>query len=220
MGALDNAVVLVTGSTGEVGWGVAHAAQAAGARLLLPTRSASSAEQLAVEFDDALVVTTDVGTEQGATDIAAAVAEAGRLDHVVAPLGAWWQKGGSLDQDPNELDELLHTYASAQLRLLHVTASHLRTTGGSYTIVSGAAGEALIPGAGLLVIAVRAQYALSEVLRDECARDSFRLNELRIATRIERAERPGVVPSLSAGAAFVDVMISNARSEVIRFDGT
>lgn len=60
-------------------------------------------------------------------------------------------------------------------------------------------------------MAVRAQMGLSEVLRHELKAEPFRVNEVRIATRIERKPRRGVVPSRTAGLAFVEVMNGDAR---------
>ncbi len=215
---LDTATVLVTGATGQVGWGVAHAAGDAGARLVLTTSRPSTAERLAEEFPRAAVVTVDLGAEDADDTVRAALEDAGgRLDHAFAPIGSWWQGGPTLEQPPGELATLVRTYAVAQHRLVRATAPFLGRTGGSYTLVTGAAGQRPIPGAGLLVVAVRAQWALAEVLRAELAEAPFRFNELRIQTRIEREERPGVVASRVAGEAFLEVMTGDARSALIRY---
>jgi NAD(P)-dependent dehydrogenase (short-subunit alcohol dehydrogenase family) len=190
--------VLVTGGTGNVGWGIAVAAQEAGAALVLTTRSSTGALSLQEEFPEATVVTADLGTAKGEADLTKALSSLGSLDHVAAPIGAWWQKGASLDQNPTELDELLVTYAGSQLRLLHATAPLLRSSKGSYTMVTGVGGENLIPGAGLLVVAVRSQFALADVLMNELRDDALRFNEVRIAGRIEKVARPGVIPSVEA----------------------
>ena len=95
----------------------------------------------------------------------------------------------------------------------------LSDAGGSYTLISGAAGEGSVPGGGLLVVAVRAQYALADVLRRELEGAPFRFNELRIATRIEREERAGVVPSRTAGGHFLPLLTGEVRSERIRYEG-
>ena len=172
------------------------------------------------EFPTADVVVADVGADSDVATLDAAIARAGQLNHVVAPLGAWWQRGPSIDEQPVELDGLLATYTSAQFRLLRTAAPHLRRTNGSYTLVTGAAGEMLLPGTGLLVVAVRAQYALADVLRQELAADPIRFNELRIAARIERTPRPGVIASETLGAVFVDIMTGDVRSELIRYPAT
>lgn len=215
MTRLDGQTVLVTGATGHVGWGVATAAAAAGARLVLPSRSAAGADRLRADFAGATVVELDVGAPADADRLRDAIGD--RLDHVVAPMGAWWQGGDTLDQTRTELDDLIATYVSAQHQLITTTAEALGRTGGSYTLVTGAAGEHQLPGGGLLVVAVRAQYALADVLRYELADGPFRFNEFRIMTRIERDPRSGVVPSASAGEAFVNLMTSSTRSELVRF---
>jgi hypothetical protein len=86
--------------------------------------------------------------------------------------------------------------------------------------MTGVAGEASnMPGAGLLIVAVSAQLALSRMLRVELAHEPFRLNEVRIATRVERAPRPGVVPAREAGTTFLEVLGGEARGALFRYDG-
>lgn len=218
MTGLDGATTLVTGATGQVGWGFAHAAAAAGARLLLTASRPASAARLTTEFPQAVVVTVDLAADGAGQTIQAAVDDTGgRLDHVFAPIGGWWQLGPTLDQPPGELQQLLATYAVAQHRLVRTAAPFLAHAGGSYTLVTGAAGMRPIPDAGMLVVAVRAQWGLAEVLRAELADAPFRFNELRISTRIERDARPGVVPSRTAGQAFVDLVVGDARSELLHY---
>ena len=219
IGPLESKRVLVTGATGNVGWGVAKAATNAGALVMLTTRSERSAETLSTEFPAASIIVADVATTGGSAAISQAITTVGSLDHVVAPIGSWWQRGASLDQAPTELDSLLSTYVGAQLRLTQITAPFLRASGGSYTLVTGAGGEHIIPGSGLLVVAVRSQFALADVLMNELRQDSFRFNEFRIDARVEPDARSGVVPSLTAGEAFVAVMAGDQRSELIRFTG-
>lgn len=217
MPSLNGKTVLITGATGQVGWGVARAAADAGADLILTTRSSPGASELRSDFPTAEIVTTDLAAPTESSELASVLDRADRLDHVVAPMGSWWQRGPSIEQKAEELDELLATYVAAQLRLLRASASMLRDAGGSYTLVTGAAGEMLIPDAGLLVVAVRAQYALADVLRQELSDDPIRFNEFRIMARIERSPRPGVITSLEAGGAFVDLMTGAARSELVRY---
>ena len=214
-------VVVVTGATGQVGWGIAHSVLEEGGSLILSTRTEDGAEAIVKEFGKANVhpVIADLTSERGAGKITEKGRELGSIDHVAAPIGSWWQKGASLDQDIGELNSLLKTYVTAQINLLKATADDLRKSQGSYTLVTGAAGEHFIRGSGLLVTAVKAQYGLSEVLRRELKDEPFRLNEVRIDTRIERDPRPGVVPSKEAGAFFVDLMNGHQNSSLIRYSG-
>jgi NAD(P)-dependent dehydrogenase (short-subunit alcohol dehydrogenase family) len=216
---LTGSVVLVTGATGHVGWGIATAAAAAGAHLILPVRSERSADVARADFPNADVVLADLGSSHPdpIDAIAEAIERTGRLDHVAAPIGSWWQGGATVAQPSRVAGDLLDTYVIAQHRTLRATIDALRASGGSYTMVTGAGGEFLVPDAGLLVVAVRSQYALAEVLRRELADDPARFNELRIDTRVEREPRRGVVASAQAGEAFVDLMVSDLRSELVRF---
>lgn len=215
--SLEGATILVTGGTGQIGWGVAHAAQNAGARLLLTTSSARGREDLSNEFPQAVVAVVDLLDDDAADTITSTIETTrGRLDHVVAPIGAWWQRGATLEQPTTELTTLLNTYALTQHRLLTATAPHLgRARNGSYSMITGAAGAGIIPNAGMLVVAVRAQWALADVLRHELSEAPFRFNEIRIGTRVERDPRPGVVPSIEAGTAFLDVLTGDQRSRLV-----
>jgi hypothetical protein len=61
---------------------------------------------------------------------------------------------------------------------------------------------------------------LSAVLREELAREPFRINEVRISRRIERAPRPGVIPSRLAGEDIIKVLQTTSTGRLIRYDGT
>jgi NAD(P)-dependent dehydrogenase (short-subunit alcohol dehydrogenase family) len=220
MRSLETKTVLVTGVTGEVGWGLAHAAQAAGARLVLPVRSAAQVVALEAEFGAQALVApvsfTDEGSLASLRDTA--VAKFGAIDHAFSPLGAWWAKGASLDQHPEELRALYDVYVEAPWQLLRALSPALRSSAGSFTFVTGAGGEApYLPNSGLLVAAVAAQLALARVLRHELRREPFRVNEIRISARLEREARPGVVPSREAGAAFLEVATGDLRGALLRY---
>jgi NAD(P)-dependent dehydrogenase (short-subunit alcohol dehydrogenase family) len=214
---LAGATVLVTGATGHVGWGVAQAVAAHGAGLVLTTTTESGGDRLANDFPDARIVVADLTRAHAAPLLVSELAGIGSLDHVVAPIGSWWQKGPAIEQPTEELDDLLATYASAQHRLLTACSHALADSGGSYTMVTGAAGESVIPDAGLLVVAVRAQWALGDVLRHELVDANFRFNEFRIGARIEREPRPGVIPADEAGEAFVELLTSPRRCELVHY---
>jgi NAD(P)-dependent dehydrogenase (short-subunit alcohol dehydrogenase family) len=188
---------------------------------VLPGRSEAANAALAAEFgsERTWVAQVDFSREDSLIRLREdSVARFGTIDHVVAPLGAWWNKGPSLDQPLSELRELLSTYVESPWLLLKTMAPALRTSHGSYTFITGSAGEAThIPGAGLLVAAVGAQLALARMLRHELSAEPFRVNEVRIATRIEREPRPGVVPSRIAGAIFVEFLTSEARGALFHY---
>ena len=222
--ALAGKTIVVTGANGHVGWGIALAALDAGANVVLPVRSEAS--RAAVDRDlgnsRAFVPTVDFRQESSLGAMRdATVQRFGGIEHVVAPLGFCWQKGSSLDQPAVELRDLLSAYVEAQWLLVKTFAPALRQSGGAYTFITGAAGEAdYISGAGLLVVADKAQLALSAVLRRELAGESFRINEVRISRRIERVHRPGVIPSRVAGAALLKAITISATGRLLRYDGS
>ena len=58
---------------------------------------------------------------------------------------------------------------------------------------------------------------LVRVLAAELAGGPARWNEVRIAARVERRPRPGVIPSIEAGRFFVEVMTGDDRGRTIRW---
>jgi hypothetical protein len=119
------------------------------------------------------------------------------------------------------MSDLLSAYVEAQWLLVKTFAPALRQSEGTYTFITSTAGEAdYISGAGLLVVAVKAQLALSAVLRRELADEPFCVNEVRISRRIERAHRPGVIPSRVAGAALLKAITISVTGGLLRYDGS
>jgi NAD(P)-dependent dehydrogenase (short-subunit alcohol dehydrogenase family) len=222
--ALAGKTIVVTGASGHVGWGIALAALDAGANVVLPVRSEAS--RAAVERDHgnsrAFVPTVDFRDERSLAGMRdATVQQFGGVAHVITPLGSCWQKGSSLDQPGSEMSDLLSTYVEAQWLLVKTFAPALRQSQGTYTFITSAAGEAdYISGAGLLVVAAKAQLALSAVLRRELADEPFRVNEVRISRRIERAHRPGVIPARVAGAALLKAITISVTGRLLRYDGS
>lgn len=100
--ALSGKVVVIAGTSGIVGSGIAHAFIEQGAVLVAPVRNEKSKvvllndlEGLDVASVDVLVL--DVGTEEGATQLADYIkGKYGEIDHAVSSIGAWWQGGNFL----------------------------------------------------------------------------------------------------------------------------
>ena len=205
-GSLQGTVAVITGATGNVGWGAAQAFAAAGAHVVAAVRGGRGADEVRRLLADErhLVVSADLAHEGGAETLRdAALSRFGRVDHVVAVLGPWWQKGPVVAQAPAEFRDVMGTFLESHFLLARAFLPVMRAhPGTSYTLVTGAVGEGVVPGAGLLVVAVMGQFGLSRVLRAEHRDDAVRINELRIRARIEKAPRPGVIPSREAGRVF------------------
>ncbi len=219
--ALTDRGVVVTGATGNVGWGAAEAFAAAGAHVVAPVRGGRSADEVRelLAGDRHLVVSADLAQPGGAEAVRdAAIARFGHIDHVVASIGPWWQKGRVIDQSLDELRAVMNTYVESHFLLARAVLPVIAARAGtSYTIVTGAAGEGVIPGAGLLVMAVNTQFAFSRMLRAEHRADAVRVNELRIYCRIEKAPRPGVVPSREAGRVFTSLAVASVDGAIVTY---
>eukprot|EP00884_Botryococcus_braunii_P017489 jgi/Botrbrau1/4423/Bobra.0348s0013.1 len=210
--ALSGKVIVVAGTSGIVGSGIAHAFVKQGAVLVAPVRSLSSKEQLLKDIDgldggSLDVVAVDVGTEEGATQLAKHIKEKyGEIDHAVSSIGAWWQGGVLTDVSLEEYNKQLHNFstshfifAKAMLPLLKKSAAS------SYTIVTGGAGErCFLPQASLVTVGAATLFGISLALRAEYQNRPERINELRIYSRIER-HADALAGNVSVGAGITPI---------------
>lgn len=94
-------VVVVAGTSGIVGSGIARAFLAEDAIVVAPVRSKKSLASFIEDWTklgkgELDVVEVDVGTESGAAQLADHVkAKYSEVDHAVSSIGAWWQGGTS-----------------------------------------------------------------------------------------------------------------------------
>src|SRR5439155_25060792 len=67
MSALASKIIVVTGATGQVGWGIAHAALDTGATVVLPVRSEAARKKVKRDFGKARIsiVTVNFADEIG-----------------------------------------------------------------------------------------------------------------------------------------------------------
>lgn len=220
---MDGKQVVVFGATGNVGHGATEAFAAAGATVIAPTRNAEGAKQIERTFEGrgkVVPVIGDISRPESAAKLHAEILEAHEpIDHVFVALGPWWQEGSVAGQPPE-------AWAKVRGMLLdgHVHAAALflpplsRRAGTSYTVVTGMGAHEYIPNTSLLFVATNGVLALSKVIRKEHADDDVRVNELLIATRVEKRARPGVVPSAVFGKAAVAIAVGDVRGEVLRYD--
>ncbi|MBL8953091.1 MAG: SDR family oxidoreductase [Myxococcaceae bacterium] len=205
--------ILVLGATGNVGHGVAAAVAEAGATPIVISRDKERAKQLGALFPTAQVLVGDVSDAADADRLGR---EVGAVDHVLVSSGGWWQKGPFVRQPAVEYDEARRMLLDAQVHAARVFLPRTAETG-SFTLVTGVGATLTIPNASMLAIATAGVLALSRSLRLE-QRAGPRVNELRIASRIERAPRPGVVPSIAFGRAVLKLFTSTTRGAIIGFD--
>ena len=211
---------LVFGATGNVGYGVAAALLASGAEVVAPTRSAERGEELVAELDHTRlsVVVGDVSDAAGAEELVAAVREKhGPINHVVASIGPWWQKGALHEQPSSEWDRVRTMLLDGHVHAARTWLGPLAEQGGSYTIITGMGAHQPMPGTSLLFTACGGVLSLSRMLREGGAPDGVRVNEVLIAARIEREARHGVVPAIDFGEYVRELLASDVSGEVARF---
>jgi NAD(P)-dependent dehydrogenase (short-subunit alcohol dehydrogenase family) len=213
---------VVTGVTGNVGWGVAKALLERGASVVAVTRGSQSVAAVVQSLGSHPKLHVEVGDlshAEGAMALGERIAKDGPIDHVVASLGAWWQKGPIVEQTAAEYQQVRASSLDAQVFAAMALLPRLRQReGATYTLVTGAGGHMTLPSTGLLVVAVSGVFGLSRMLRAEHAQDAARVNEVLIKARIEREARPGVVPALNFGAAVASLLAGTVRSAVVEFD--
>jgi NAD(P)-dependent dehydrogenase (short-subunit alcohol dehydrogenase family) len=154
MGQLDGRVVLVTGGNGGIGFGIAAACAAAGARVVIwgrdEAKNDASIKQLRAEGATADAFVCDVSDpDQITATMAASVDVAGKVDSVFANAGTTGIGKSFLDVDLTEWRRVMATNLDAVFLTLQAAARHMveRGEGGALIPVSstsaihGAAGN-------------------------------------------------------------------------------
>lgn len=109
MSALQDQVVCITGAGRGLGASLARAFDAAGARLVLASRTAGEIDELVGQLRDAIAVQTDVRVpDEVAALIDAAVGEFGRLDVMINNAGVAVY-GPANSYTPTEIDAIIDT---------------------------------------------------------------------------------------------------------------
>lgn len=165
--------VLVPGGTGGVGEGVVRAFLAAGADVVVPTRSQDRGMELRQALGEAgasellHLPTHDYTTFAGADELGKEMTERlGGIDDVIAPIGGWWS-GGALTQI-SEADWAAAFVGLASVHMGLARAIVPRMSGaGAYTVVVGQSAEFPIPGSGLVSMEQAAVLMMQRVLAAE-----------------------------------------------------
>lgn len=181
--------VLVAGGAGAVGEGIVGALLTAGARVVVPSRSAGRLEGLRDRFGGAgglVTVVGDVGHPTGALAVRDRVAdEVGALDAVIASVGGWWSGDPVVDLPVDTwrrlVDDRLTPHVVVARTFLPVVADR---RGSSYTTINGSAGLEPVAGAGPQCVASAGLLMLTDVLAEEHRDAPVRINSLVLMTPV------------------------------------
>ncbi|MHA3701040.1 SDR family oxidoreductase [Jatrophihabitans sp. YIM 134969] len=210
--------VLVPGGTGGVGEGVVRHFLAAGAQVVVPTRSTRRAEEFRAVLGNAAtgnlhLFEHDYTTFAGAESLAGEVeSRLGGVDDVVAPIGGWWAGRRLWEIDQADWDSAFTGLATAHMAVLRAALPRLGAEG-AYTVVTGESSSWPVPGSGLVSMEQAALLMMQRVaaaeLGDRTRVFAFVLGP--VATRGSDSPDPSWVTSEQVGAAAVAV---SARSDL------
>lgn len=187
--------VLVPGGTGAVGEGVVRRYLAAGADVVVPTRS----QLRAAEFRGVLgraatdrlhLVVHDYTSFEGAQDLAVQMeSNLGAIDDVVAPIGGWWAGKRLWEIDESDWASAFVGLATTHMAVARAVLPRL-TPGGSYTVTVGASASWPVPSSGLVSMEQAAVLMMQQVLVAELegTRRAFALVLGSVSTRVVPGE--------------------------------
>lgn len=187
-------VAVVTGGSGTVGSGIIRALLAAGATVVAPLRSEAGEESLEVDVagvsnDKLDVIILDVGTEEGAAKLAEYVkTKYGHVDYAVSSIGAWWEGGPLLAQTLREVEKQVHNLALSHFLFAKAVVPLIRySSESSYAIITGGAGgHVMSVDSSLVTVGAACLFGISLALRAELKDHNYRVNEVRLMSRVAR----------------------------------
>jgi NAD(P)-dependent dehydrogenase (short-subunit alcohol dehydrogenase family) len=164
--------VLVPGGTGAVGEGIVRRYLAAGADVVVPTRTQERSAEFRRLLGDAAtghlhLVVHDYTTFTGAEELAAQMAgRLGGVDDVVAPIGGFWAGRRLWEIDEADWEHAFTGLATTHLAVLRACLPRLGPDG-AYQVIVGASAFTPVPGSGLVsmeqaAVAMMRQVAAAE----------------------------------------------------------
>jgi 3-oxoacyl-[acyl-carrier protein] reductase len=218
-----NRRVRIPGGTGGVGEGVVRAFLAAGADVVVPTRSAERAADFQRIVGDAAtdrlhLVVHHYSSFAGAAELAAAMVERlGGIDDVVTPIGGYWGGRSLWEIDSNDWQSAFVDLATTHAAVMRAVRPRLSRTG-AYQIVAGESGFRPVPGSGLLSMQQAALLMMRGVLEAE-AGDRQRVFALvlgPVRTRFMGDAHPDWITSEQIGEVAVAASASALTGREIR----
>jgi NAD(P)-dependent dehydrogenase (short-subunit alcohol dehydrogenase family) len=179
-----NRTVVVAGGTGAVGTGIVRSWLRAGARVVVPSRSAANRATLVAAMSDVAsgeLITLEGGldTPDAATALRDAIwSRVKEVDVAVASIGGWSQgpplTGVTFDVWERVVRDNLTTHFLAMKAFTPI----LRTNAGIYVHINGFGAEQAVPGAAPVVAMAAAQKSLTLTLAEELKPVNLRVHEV------------------------------------------
>lgn len=187
--------VLVPGGTGAVGEGVVRRYLAAGADVVVPTRSQERAGEFRGVLGEAAtdrlhLVVHDYTSFDGAQDLAVQMeSNLGGIDDVVAPIGGWWAGKRLWEIDESDWAGAFVGLATTHMAVARAVIPRL-TEGGTYSVIVGASASWPVSSSGLVSMEQAAVLMMQQVLVAELegTRRAFALVLGSVSTRVVAGE--------------------------------
>ncbi|GAA1730936.1 SDR family oxidoreductase [Streptomyces yatensis] len=215
--------VLIPGGTGGVGEGAVRSYLAAGAQVVVPTRSHERAEEFRALLGEAAterlhLFAHDYTSFPGAeTLVETMVDRIGGVDDVVAPIGGWWYGKRLWEIDEADWQSAFVDLATAHMAVLRAALPRM-TPRGAYSIVVGESAYVPIPGSGLVSMEQTALQMMHQVVAAELqgAKRVFLLELGPVATRFAEAGDPARVTAAQIGAVAVAASASTQPGRLVQ----
>ena len=168
--------VLIPGGTGGVGEGAVRAYLAAGADVVVPTRSQERADEFRRLLGDAVtshlhLVVHDYTTFAGAEALTATMEDRlGSVDDVVTPIGAWWAGKRLWEIDERDWQDAFVRLATTHAAVLRAALPRMNANG-AYSIIVGDSASTPVGGSGLVSMEQAALLMMQQVLAAELSGD-------------------------------------------------
>ncbi len=195
---LDGQIAVVTGAGRGIGRAIALGYAAAGAHVVVASRTPSDlatvVDQISAAGGRATAVPTDVTSEPDVERMFAATDALGGLDIVVCNAGGMPSRGPVADSDPDAWRASLDLNFFAAYLCARAAIGRLRARGGGKIILVGSGvGHRGTPEYAAYACAKAAQWMLTRVLAQEVQGDAISVNELipgPVSTTIGRGSLP------------------------------
>lgn len=224
---MNEQIILVAGGSGQVGEGITRQFLKAGATVVVPSRRQSSLDGLTSRMGDLAAklhtVVAEIGTEAGANALRDQIQNnMGKIDHVVAAVGGWWQGKPLTEVDLPLWHQLVDNSLTAHFIIARTFLPPMFHSNGSYTLINGGGALHPVPTAGPIVASAAGQLMLGNVLAVENQDNGVRVNNLVLATPVITRARPngqpGWVSADDAGRYCVKIANGTLHGESIIFD--
>ena len=215
--------VLVPGGTGGVGEGVVRRYLAAGADVVVPTRTEARAEEFRRVLGPAAsahlhLVVHDYTTFAGAEDLARQMEQRlGGIDDAVAPIGGFWGGRRLWEIDESDWQSAFVGLATTHLAVARAVLPRLNPRG-AYSVIVGASAFTPVPGSGLVSMEQAAVLMMQQVLAAEVGAEPrvFALVLGPVNTRVAESADPAWVTPEQVGAVAVAASAGALGSREIR----